>query len=126
MKYLFKIGLLLVLSFIINSCAAPTGMSVKTLLKMQRGMPENAYNSILENEKMKAEFTLDDIIGKQVKIKVFTKSESEIGSTFFVAFIDGMLYYWGYPYEFARHSEQIINEIGRKALAKYEFMPQQE
>jgi hypothetical protein len=121
MKYLIKIGIVFVLSFILISCSTPSGMSVKTLLKMKRGMPEKAYNALLENEKMETEFTLDDIKGKNVKIKVFKKTESEIGYTFFVTFIDDMLYYWGFPYEYARHNEPLINEIGRKALSKYEF-----
>lgn len=122
MNYFFKFGVILALLTILTilySCGGSSGMTVKTLLKMQRGMPESAYNNLLVDEKLTTEFTLDDIPGKKVKIKVFIKQESEIGYTFFVAFVDDMLYYWGYPYEYARHSDPLINEIGKKAYDKY-------
>jgi len=40
----------------------------------------------------------------------------EPASTYFLAYRDGSLIFWGYPHEFARSSDRIIREIGKGAL----------
>jgi hypothetical protein len=37
-------------------------------------------------------------------------------STYFLAYQNGSLVFWGYPHEFARSSNRIIREIGKGAL----------
>lgn len=100
------------------SCSPDTGMSLKTQLKMKKGMTEKAYNNLLENEKLLNEYNFDNVQGKKVKVKVFSKSDREIYSAFYVAFVDDMLYYWGFSYEFARHGDPLINDIGKNIIEK--------
>ena len=62
------------------------------------------------------EFELTEIKDMSIKVRVFSRKEGY--SQVYVAFVDNRLYYWGYPYEFNRHSDPLINKIGHLAYKK--------
>lgn len=41
-------------------------------------------------------------------------------SVYFVVYEGGKMLYWGYPLEFNRHPDALLNEIGRTATAAYD------
>ena len=41
-------------------------------------------------------------------------------SNYFLAYRNGGLIYWGYPHEFARSKDLLLNEIGQKAVIRLE------
>ena len=59
--------------------------------------------------------TGDNII---VQSYVFSAG-GEPGSTYFLAYRNGALIFWGYPHEFARSSDALIRGIGKEALRRH-------
>lgn len=49
-------------------------------------------------------------------IQVYKIAMGDYQSDYFLAFKDNKLYYWGFPYEFSRHSDPFINDIWRWAM----------
>jgi len=99
------------------------GLKSQTLLMMQLNMPENVFDNLkTEDEIPIAEFNLDVIKEHKVDVRVFKKLNGQDISFYFIAFSDGKLLYWGYPYEFARHSDKFINQVGKLAYQKYSLL----
>lgn len=55
--------------------------------------------------------TADSII-----VQSYLLSHGDYGSTYFFAYKNGSLIFWGYPHEFGRSSDPLIREIGKGAL----------
>ena len=55
--------------------------------------------------------------GDKIVVQVYQMGSIGVpSSTYFLAYRNGELIFWGYPHEFARSSEIIIREIGKGAL----------
>jgi len=86
-----------------------TGMSPDEPPRLMNVLPREVFEwSLAQSE--------DRII---VQSYVFSAG-GEPGSTYFLAYRNGSLIFWGYPHEFARSSDRIIREIGRGALSRHE------
>ena len=51
-----------------------------------------------------------------IQVDTYILSSGSYSSDYFLAFRNNQLLYWGYPHEFARSVDPLINEIGRKAV----------
>lgn len=62
---------------------------------------------------------LDTIEGNgTVEVHSYILSSGNYKSNYFLAYRNGGLMYWGYPHEFARSKDQLLNEIGQKAVSR--------
>jgi hypothetical protein len=52
----------------------------------------------------------------QIQVLVYLLHSGDYASNYLLAFKNDQLFYWGYPHEFARSKESLINEIGEKAV----------
>jgi hypothetical protein len=57
---------------------------------------------------------------KKYFVQVYSIHTGGYNSDYFAVYENGKLLYWGYPYEFNRHPDAMLNEIGRTAVAEYE------
>jgi hypothetical protein len=65
----------------------------------------------------KNEFPVETGDTIQTQICTYVISSGNYSSNYFLAFRDNKLFFWGYPHEFARSADPLINEIGEKAAA---------
>ncbi len=106
-----KYAIILISSLIIISCVT---MTLTDVGKLQKGMSiEEAKRSL--PLKPKNEFSLENM-GYNIRICTYILSSGDYGSNYFLAFQDGKLLFWGYPHEFARSNDSLINEIGKKSI----------
>ena len=52
--------------------------------------------------------------------QVFEIDLGSYSALYLAVYSDDKLLYWGYPYEFNRHPDPLLNEIGKTAVAEYE------
>jgi hypothetical protein len=88
-------------------------------MKLQKGMTPDTIKSFLVDDLVVKEILIDNINGKHIIVDVYMKSMGEVEGEYLVAFADRKLVYFGYPYEFASHTDKFINEIGKQAMLKY-------
>lgn len=65
----------------------------------------------------KSEFPVQANDGSAVWVCTYTLSSGDYRSNYFLAFRNSTLVLWGYPHEFARSADPLINDIGEKAVA---------
>jgi len=65
------------------------------------------------------EWSLAETGDKMIVQSYVFSAGGEPGSTYFLAYRNGSLLFWGYPHEFARSSDPFIREIGSDALSRY-------
>lgn len=56
--------------------------------------------------------------GESIIIQSYLLSHGDYRSTYFLAYKNGALIFWGYPHEFARSPDSLIREIGRGVLSR--------
>lgn len=103
------IPLLLCSLSIVSSCAKFT---IADANKFQKGM-EPAVAMALAS---KGPYKFLSNPAMHLDIQVYKIAMGDYQSDYFVAFKDNKLYYWGFPYEFSRHSDPFINDIWRWAM----------
>jgi hypothetical protein len=54
----------------------------------------------------------------EILVQSYLLASGGYNSTYFLAYRNDSLIFWGYPQEFARSSDLLINEIGREALIR--------
>jgi hypothetical protein len=65
----------------------------------------------------KHQFILHDVNPPDIiEVQTYILSKGVYFSYYFLAFQNNKLIYWGYPHEFARIENPLINDIGRKAV----------
>lgn len=119
MKRIFITAVFAFCLFFVYSCVN-TSLSSRTLMKFQKGMSPDTIKSLLEDEIIVKEINIDNINGKHIIVDVYMMSMGQVEGEYLVAFADRKLVYFGYPYEFASHSDKFINEIGKQAMRKFE------
>jgi hypothetical protein len=95
------------------SCAT---MTITDVGKLRKGMRMDEVKSILplaSKYNFPVGTTDSEII---IKVSVYIVSSGSYSSNYLLAFRDDQLFYWGYPHEFARSTDTLINEIGQKAV----------
>jgi hypothetical protein len=99
------------------SCAQ---MTLRHVGKLRQGMTVEESQKVT-NISRKYTFFLDTIEGDgPVEVHSYILSSGDYRSNYFLAYRDGRLIYWGYPHEFARSKDPLLNEIGRKAVNRLE------
>lgn len=112
-----KIVIFLV-SVILGACAHFTP---ETLDKFQKGMPlATTLNIAPIAPHTEMSITIPSDAKSVYAIHVYVLSMGDYKSSYFLAFRNDKLVYWGYPHEFARSSDHYINEIGKIAVDEYE------
>ena len=86
-----------------------TGMSPEEPPRLMGVLPREVFEWSLAESK-------DRIIVQSYVLS----SGGEPGSTYFLAYKNGSLIFWGYPHEFARSSDPLIREIGKGAISRYD------
>jgi hypothetical protein len=102
----------------VNSCTYH-GITSNTIMKLQKGMTPDTIQTFLIDDLVVKEILMDNIKGKQIIVDIYMKSMGEIECEYMIAFADKKLVYFGYPYEFASHTDTFINEIGKQTMIKY-------
>jgi hypothetical protein len=55
--------------------------------------------------------------GDSIIVQSYLLATGEYGATYFLAYRNNSLIFWGYPQEFARSSDPLVREIGKAALS---------
>jgi hypothetical protein len=109
----FLIFNLIISGFILLSCAVPEGITPWTMSKVQKGSSiDEAFYVGFRNPIYSYEFT--DIPGiSKITVKVYYKAYvKKMYHYVALAFVEGNLLYWGYPDEFTKSEDPLINKIG--------------
>ena len=110
--------LVFIFTSVFVSCAPQ--MKLSDVGKLRKGM------TIIESQRLtkispKFTFAFDTIEGA-IEVHSYILSSGDYGSNYFLAYKNNRLIYWGYPHEFARSKDPLLNEIGEKAVGKLEQM----
>jgi len=105
-------------SLLLSSCflAFPPSINKKLLTK------GNSMTEFLnDDQKPSKRFAVSTGSASSAKIEilVYYIRYGEHTSTYFAAFSDEKLIFWGYPNEFARSYDPYINQVGKAAIAAY-------
>lgn len=99
------------------SCAQ---MTLRDVGELRQGMTVEE-SQMVTNISPKYTFFLDTIEGDgQIEVHSYILTSGNYKSNYFLAYRDGQLIYWGYPHEFARSKDPLLNEIGRKGVNRLE------
>ena len=55
-----------------------------------------------------------------IEVHSYILTSGNYKSNYFLAYRSARLIYWGYPHEFARSKDPLLNEIGQKAVSRLE------
>ena len=99
------------------SCAR---MTLSHVGRLRKGMTVQESQQVT-NISPKYIFSLDLSDGDEItEVHSYILSSGDYTSNYFLAYQNNLLIYWGYPHEFARSKDPLLNEIGRKAARKLE------
>ncbi|NQW29839.1 MAG: hypothetical protein HQ472_04940 [Ignavibacteria bacterium] len=112
MKYL----LLLTITLFTVSCSTFSYIEVN---KLRKGMKVEEVNSFVAiSPKKSFEISLPSDASKKFSVREYFLTLGTIYADFYMVFQDDKLIYWGFPYEFNRFPDPMINEIGATAAAE--------
>ncbi len=57
--------------------------------------------------------------GDSIIVQSYLLATGEYSTTYFLAYGNDALIFWGYPQEFARSADPLLREIGKKAIRCY-------
>jgi hypothetical protein len=108
-------------SLIILACVLPILSCITVTLtdvgNLRKGMTMEEAKTTLPLPP-KNEFSVETSNSSiQMQVCTYILSSGNYSSNYFLAFQDNKLLFWGYPHEFARSTDSLINEIGEKAVA---------
>lgn len=111
----YKINIFLIsLSLIILSCA--NNLTLSKISPLRKAMAEEEVNSIIQTETNR-EFSIKiDSTKEIIDVRTYTLSSGSYDSNYLLCYKENKLLFWGYPHEFARSNDKIINEIGKKSV----------
>lgn len=110
-----RILLIIISVFMLYSCK--TSISVSDLTELQKGMNESQVASQLDR-KPDNSFSIESGTGETIKVQIFRLATGDYDSVYLVSFRNGELIWWGYPHEYARENNDLLNKIAEEA-AKY-------
>lgn len=58
--------------------------------------------------------------GKKYLVHIYVILSGQVETPYICAYENEKLIYWGYPWEFNRHLDPVLNEIGAAGLAAYD------
>jgi len=99
------------------SCAQ---MTLREVGRLRQGMTVEESQKVT-NISPKYTFFLDTIEADgTIEVHSYILTSGGYKSNYFLAYRNGQLIYWGYPHEFARSKDPLLNEIGRKGVKRLE------
>ncbi|MCX6155016.1 MAG: hypothetical protein NT007_12760 [Candidatus Kapabacteria bacterium] len=119
MKKLTLVLFSLCLVLLLPSCKSALLLTDLTPLKKHMPLTESRQ-TLGDRMDPKETIEISEIPNKKVVVDVYPMSNGAHTSFYFIAYVDDKLVYWGYPYEFGRHKDEMINKIGEIAWKKFE------
>jgi len=114
-----KIVLTLICIFTLAACT--TYFTLSDSNNMQRDMTvEEVASKVSEAPVKEFDITIYSAPSKKYFVQVYDLYTGKYNSDYFAVYENGKLLYWGYPYEFNKHPDATLNEIGRTAVAEYD------
>jgi hypothetical protein len=125
-----RIALLLLLAvaaLLVVTCASTVGrMTLSDAANLRKGMSAEESKAALP-EPPKFEFALEPIGDESsILVHAYNVVSGDYSSEYILAFTDGKLLYWGYPHEFARSRDSLVNAIGEQAVSKLKELEAEE
>jgi hypothetical protein len=93
-------------------------IDVEDHLRFKLGMTMEEFDATFKHDLEVKIFDITEIKDKNVIVKAYSTNAKLVSLVVFFAFVDNQLYYWGYPYEFNRHGDPFVNEIGMRAFTR--------
>jgi hypothetical protein len=94
---------------------------LRDLSKLRTGMsPDEPPRVMGVNPREVLEWSLAETGDKIIVQGYIFRAGGAPSATYFFAYKNGSLIFWGYPHEFARSSDRLIGEIGKGALSRYD------
>jgi hypothetical protein len=113
---IIKISFITISICLILSCA--NNLTLSKISTLRKNITEQEVNSIIQTES-KYEFSIQIDSSKEIiNVKTYILSSGSYDSNYLLCFKENKLYFWGYPHEFSRSNDKIINEIGKKSVEK--------
>ncbi len=113
--FIKKTSLVMAAILFSTSCAA-TSITITAVGQLKKEMREEEAKSVL---KVKPKYAFPVALtgnDANIQVSVYVLSSGDYGSYYLLAFRDDKLFYWGYPHEFARSTNAVINETGEKSV----------
>jgi hypothetical protein len=109
--------MILVSVSVLISCAQ---MTLKQVEKLRIGMTVEESRMVTTVPPIHS-FLLDTIQAEStLKVDSYVLKSGQYESNYFLAYRNRELIFWGYPHEFARSKDPLLNEIGREAVSRLE------
>lgn len=116
MHTILKRGVLFLVAVLLQACG---GFSINDSNMFQKGMPEvQVLELSTRSPKDIYTINLKSDPSRAFKVLLFDLQLGDITADYLAVFENDKLLYWGYPYEFNRHPDPLLNEISRVALEK--------
>ncbi|UCB49823.1 MAG: hypothetical protein JSW56_02700 [Deltaproteobacteria bacterium] len=115
-KVLYPLVALLLLALL--SCAKNV-IHMRDLAGLRMGMTPDeppAVMGVLPKKVFQWSMTTTE---DSIIVQSYVLASGEYWSTYFLAYRNDGLIFWGYPQEFARSSDPVIREIGKEALRRH-------
>jgi hypothetical protein len=91
---------------------------VGDLAKLRMGMSPNEPPVLMDAHPGKVFQWSKPATGDSIIVQSYLLATGEYSATYFLAYRNDSLIFWGYPQEFAKSSDPLINEIGKEALIR--------
>jgi len=115
-RYIVRFSLTVTIVLLLNSCVHT--LTLSNIAQLRNGMTSEQTRLTVKTPP-KHQFILHDVNPPDIiEVQTYILINGIYFSCYFLAFQNNKLIYWGYPHEFARIENPLINDIGRKAVRK--------
>ncbi len=108
---------IIILSVILSSCMTLSSYEVTEVSK-EMSFPQ-VYSFLSGFEKRAFYVKVSSSAQHEYFVEAYRAGYHPNYYDYFVAYEDKKVFFWGHPYEFNRHENPLINEIGLKAMEEY-------
>ena len=116
MKFITKSNILLLIIILLSISALFSDyIKLKYISKLKKGLSIQETYKLLNGESQK-ELLYENYIDDQLEIHSIIIDPDKFQARYFLLFRNSKLEYWGFPHEFARHSDPLYNAIGEYAI----------
>jgi hypothetical protein len=107
----------IILGIVCTACVACVGITIGDVGRLRIDMTAQESQAELGRPPEHVFYVEVSGTAKRFEVHTYVLSSGSYDSDYLLAFEDNRLLYWGYPHEFARSADPILNEIGQKAVA---------
>ncbi|MGA2546382.1 MAG: hypothetical protein ABSF43_07540 [Rectinemataceae bacterium] len=105
----------IVFALLLMSCVT---MSLYDAGNLKKGMTAEEVKAVLPvAPKYSFPVETEESNPQVIVVNTYILSTGSYASNYYLAFRGDHLFFWGYPHEFARSSDPLINDVGEKANA---------